>query len=136
MFDLDRLMLGFVLFTIIFCFECWLFTPASTADVPTQTSTEEVQQLPIEKQMQEIFDVIDEQKTQQHQSVEAIEQLTLRQARKVAKELGITQTRTQKIDGEMVKKDKPKDWLIREIKQRIIKDRQLINTVTGILEAA
>ena len=136
MFDLDRIMLGFVLFTIVFCFECWLFTPASTAAVSTQIPTEEVQQLPIEKQMQEIFNVIDEEKIQQHQSVEAIDQLTLREARKVAKELGITQTRTQKIDGEMVKKDKPKDWLIREIKQRIAKNKQLINVVTEVLEAA
>lgn len=64
MFDPERLMLSFVLFTLIFCFECWLFTPVSTADVPTQTSTEKVQQLPIEKQMQEVFDVIDEQKNE------------------------------------------------------------------------
>ncbi|MDJ0633707.1 MAG: hypothetical protein QNJ34_11020 [Xenococcaceae cyanobacterium MO_188.B29] len=86
--------------------------------------------------MQEIFNVIDEEKNQQHQREEAVEKLTLRQARKVAKKLGITQTRTQKIDGKTIKKDKPKDWLIREIKQRVIKDRQLINTVTGVLEAA
>lgn len=131
MFDLDRFMLGFVLFTIVFCLECWLFVPVSTADVPTQTITGEVQQLPIEKQMREIFDVIDEEKNQQYQSEEAIDKLTLRQARKVAKELGITQTRTQKIEGKTVKKDKPKDWLLREIRQRIAKDRQLINTVTA-----
>ncbi|MDJ0633706.1 MAG: hypothetical protein QNJ34_11015 [Xenococcaceae cyanobacterium MO_188.B29] len=37
-------MLGFVLFAIVFYFECWLFVPVSTADVPIQTPTEEIQQ--------------------------------------------------------------------------------------------
>lgn len=54
----------------------------------------------------------------------------------MAKKLGITQTRTQKIDTETVKKDKPKDWLIRESKQRIARNRQLMVAVTELLEAA
>lgn len=130
-FDLERIMLGLVLFTIVLYVEFWLVTPVASAVNSGSIATAEAQSIPIEKQMQEVFKVVEEQADEL-----IIEKLTLRQARKVAKKLGITQTRTQKIEGEKVKKDKPKDWLIREIKQKVAQNRKLIDTVTKTLKAA
>ncbi|NER94006.1 MAG: hypothetical protein F6J86_09220 [Symploca sp. SIO1B1] len=63
----------------------------------------------------------------------AVEEITLRQARKIAKRLGIKQTVTN--NGK--KKDKPLDWLRREIRQCLEKSPQVAAPVIHeVLSAA
>ncbi|NET55390.1 MAG: hypothetical protein F6K47_04135 [Symploca sp. SIO2E6] len=62
-----------------------------------------------------------------------VEQITLRQARKIAKRLNIKQT----VTNHGKKKDKPLDWLKREIRQRLEKSPKAVAPVIHeVLSAA
>ena len=120
-FVVEDMLLGLFLFVVYFSFACCFFYDPGSID-------SEIQE-PIEQQVKMMLEEIDEVVSDEVNLEDLdLDNLTYRQARRVAKMLDIR----QKVKG----KDQPKKWLVAQIKKRLSDEPQKVSVVAGIVHAA
>ena len=139
---MENFALGTVLFVGYFCFYCWLFhAPAQAVTSGQQEEViahvevrdEDADVTPLQEEVNDDEGAKETPKLSDPWEDDIdLDSLQIRQARKIAKALNIKQTVTN--GGK--KKDKPLDWLRREIKQKLQQNPQEVAPVIREVLAA
>jgi len=146
--DFSTVSLSIVLFVVYFSIFSVVFTDTSTVEIKKDRNVQHDQFIDsITEMFDEVFSdsnqkedkeidqygqfirsnwALENDDTAKEQSID-VNRLTLRQARKVAKKLGIR----QKVNG----KDQPKRWIIGQIKQKLKDTPNCIKTIHEVLAA-
>lgn len=139
--DVAFSILLYVIFIV--CIACLVGDSGSSTTTTTVTQKVEtnskipIEKQPIEQQCKEVFKEI-LTPTKVHLSDKEIEELTLRQARKVIAELnkGLSRNHKQRIRLKVNGKDQPKSWIISQIKSKLQEQPQKVEKVIRDIVAA